>query len=466
MEDNVDALLKWLQQSPEFKLHESISVKNTPESGRGVYLTSGKIGQNVSLISIPSCFQLNIPTVTHHLHLYNNEIREIGHKLDISNNCPYIPDINEQDPRLIAYKMLENQYIHSLSSFQLLSLYIIAEWFLLPVWSDNSPQIQSFWKPFFDCWPTNDELSQIPTKWNFSDDPELKNLVGFLPKLSQKHVDRISKLIRNDWSIIEPTLAKWRQLIPEQVQDQYDLPQLFQYFLRVYFTINSRCLYAEIPTKDDDVASRFTLVPYVDYLNHVTEVDVHCYPKVNYNKKEYFGVGQFTMFSGKHRYVTIGEELYLNYGAHSNDILYNEYGFFVPNNPWNFVDITEEVCEFISSSLSTVEFLKSSDYWGDYSLSMENISYRLTVALSHFTSQDNRRVEKLIEGYISEDFFKSKNDSVLKEILVQKVSRINDSIRELENIAYTDPKKILYVRNIRSLHEDELNIINSVLNSL
>ncbi|KAL3234905.1 Ribosomal lysine N-methyltransferase 2 [Nakaseomyces bracarensis] len=462
MVEKVETLLQWLRQSPEFKLNQHITVEDTEDSGRGVYLSTGKIGPNVPLISIPSCFQLNTLTVRYHLHLFNRNIKASGEE----RHFPYLEEIKENDPRKVAYGLLDDEYIRSLTSFQLISLYILAEWFLLPAWSNNNQSFKSFWKPFFDCWPTDDELALIPTKWYFSKDDQIRDLIKYLPRSSQKHVQRISDLIQNDWNVIEPIINKWIELIENDYWNTFSLDNLFHLFIRVYFTINSRCLYAEIPDKKDDIASRFTLVPYVDYLNHTTDVDVHCYPRINYNKQDYCGVGQFTIYSGTYRYQTVGEELYLNYGAHSNDFLFNEYGFQVPQNPWNHMDISTEVCDVLARSQETVEFLKNMDYWGDYSVSYENVSYRLTVALSHFTSKDDRRVQKLMEGFITEDFFSTKNNVILRDILTQKKLKIESELANLDTNINKLQEKLLYVRNIRALHNDELQIINSILISL
>ncbi|CAI4396269.1 CBM_collapsed_G0013700.mRNA.1.CDS.1 [Saccharomyces cerevisiae] len=119
---------------------------------------------------------------------------------------------------------------------------------------------------------------------------------------------------------------------------------------------------------------------------HFSASDLHCYPQLSPQLRSegenIIGIGQFTIRCGDHLYDNINEELFLNYGAHSNDFLLNEYGFVVDGNKWNYLDISDEIIELIDDDKKEVKtFLLEHDYWGDYTINETDISYRIFVAL-------------------------------------------------------------------------------------
>ncbi|KAL3478675.1 hypothetical protein BJX99DRAFT_103271 [Aspergillus californicus] len=87
--------------------------------------------------------------------------------------------------------------------------------------------------------------------------------------------------------------------------------------------INSRSFYYISPGKDEpeDWNDAIGMVPYADYFNHID--DAAC--DVKFDGKKY-------TFTATRRYEK-GEEVYMNYGSHSNDFLLMEYGFCLDDNP-------------------------------------------------------------------------------------------------------------------------------------
>lgn len=465
MDDKISSLLEWLRQDDEFYLNECVEIKDTVQSGRGVYLDCGELKLNTPIVSIPGDYQLNKVSVLSHISHFNNAIQGSIGNTPIKDASDYYNQTNDDDPRYKAYKLLTTSFLEKLSSFQLLSMYILAEWFLLPHWSNG--KITSFWKPFFECWPTNEELSTIPTIWALSDNPLTKELLNHLPETSKTHVNRISTLVSKDWEVLQNIFEVWSTLHACPTNDNmYGMDEIFNFFLRIYFTINSRCLYAEIPGNGDDTASNFTLVPYVNFFNHTVDPDVHCYPRVKYMKKGKCGIGKFEIYCGRYSYKDLDEQLYLNYGAHSNDFLLNEYGFLISNNHWNNLDISKELKCILAKSPETVAFLKEWDYWDDYTISVEDISYRIIIALSHLTTRDNRKVTNLINGYMSEDYFRKENYRILKNLLEQLKLNSISKITQLNKLTPYDDLTTLYVRNIANLYEDEIEIINTIITSI
>ncbi|GAV52909.1 hypothetical protein ZYGR_0AI01910 [Zygosaccharomyces rouxii] len=452
MEAKIASLIHWLNDNGRFLLSENVCVSENDVSGRGVTLSSGIIRQNQLIVSVPSSCQLNFHTVLYHISRFNNRLM-IPHVTEKTETDTIGED--ELDPRYRAYGILNQDFLLGLSSFQLLEIYVMAEWILLPLWSEKL--VKSFWEPYFAIWPSQDELKSFPAVWQCSKRSEYKDLLNTLPTASKNHMLRISDLIEKDWQTILPILNAWNDMF----QTPLPLEEQFEKFLHIYRIINSRCLYTEVPLKQDDALSKFTMVPFVDFINHTHDVDSHCYPKINLRDRGSRGLGAFGIYCGDHIYKNMGEEILLNYGAHSNDFLINEYGFVIPSNEWNYIDITPEITAMVKDP-QLQSFLENNGYWGDYTVSAEDPSYRVIVALSLIVTQDYRRVEKLLMGYMSENFFLPKIKPMLREILVQLKDRSMAMIRILEKSTTTD----FCHQNLASIHHDYIEIIEKNLSKI
>lgn len=477
MDGKVNALLTWLKKSDKFYIAPNISISESPESGRGIVLSHGSIKKNDVIVSVPSSKQLNFYTILYHISKFNKELDIPGITIDkklIDNEENIVEAENKglTDPRYGFYSQLSKEYLLSLSSFQLISFYVLVENFLLPKWTHN--EIHSDWKPFFDIWPSMEELRSIPAIWCCEPNSRYRSLIKYLPTTSRNHMARISDLVRKDWKTISEVVLKWNNtcgsLSCTKNSDTFTSDELFSLFLHVYFVINSRCLYAEIPLKIEDPSSNFTLVPYVDFMNHICEVDLHCYPQLSVQLRsegeKIIGIGQFSVRCGEYFYKNINEELFLNYGAHSNDFLLNEYGFVVNGNKWNYLDISNEIIELINDDKEEVKtFLLEHDYWGDYTVNENDISYRILVALNYYVTRDERKVRKFIEGYISEDYFKPKISPILKKLLVSLTIKYKETLSQLKEKARNAEDKFC-LKNIVTLYEGYIKILTRHLQDL
>ncbi|QID83532.1 Ribosomal protein lysine methyltransferase [Saccharomyces pastorianus] len=476
MDVKICALLAWLKKSDSFYIAPNIKINDSPESGRGIVLSHHSIKKNDIIISIPSSKQLNFHTILYHISKFNNDLNISGVTIDRDladqeKNSVGVGSRGPIDPRFELYSQLSKEYLLNLSSFQLVSLYILVERYLIPKWTHN--RIISYWKPFFEIWPTKEELRSIPAIWNCDPNSQNRSLIEYLPMAARNHMTRISKLVREDWDAISEVVFEWNEMYGSILGVEnapiYTNDELFSLFLHNYFTINSRCLYAEIPVKRNDRLSNFTMVPYVDFLNHTCEVDLHCYPQLDTLLKseanENIGIGQFSIRCGERLYNNINEELFLNYGAHSNDFLLSEYGFVVNENEWNYLDISNDVIELINDDKMEVQtFLSKHDYWGDYTINKNEISYRIIVALSYYVTRDERRVQKFTEGYISEDYFKPKITPVLQMLLTSLVATYTKTLNQLEKKANTAEDK-LCLQNIITIYKGYIRILTHHLNN-
>ncbi|AGO13761.1 AaceriAGL108Cp [[Ashbya] aceris (nom. inval.)] len=398
-------LLDWLRTSDLTFISEKIEIVQDAASGRGVRLKTSEINCNEEIIGIPSEFQLNFHSVLHHLSQFNRTLIVPG--VTVAEADGYA---DAEDPRTLAYGLLDTETVLQLSSFQLLALYILAEWVLVRTWGCET---QSFWQPFFDIFPTRDDLRAIPAYYSLQSVSTSKDLLPLLSAASSSHCKRICQLAQGDWARICGILEQWNALFGDK--NTIPLEEQFEHFLHIYFIINSRCLYTPVPLKDnrDD---NFTMVPYVDFLNHTTTVSEHCYPKVESVRKLYGGVGRFSIRCGSHAYRVPMEEIFLNYGAHSNDFLLNEYGFTVDENEWDYIDVTE-IVESMIQKPEHVNFLREHDYYGDYTIAFDSVSFRVLVALALVATNDYERVTKYMMGYITDEYFGSKYSDLLVEVL-------------------------------------------------
>ena len=459
MEARIGRLIAWLKEANGFYISDQIAVKEIPSAGRGVVLAEGVIRKNDTIISIPSSHQLNFGTVLHHISKFNREIDAPEVKTSGEGDGALGEDGYEiEDPRFIAYSIFSTESLLQLTSFQLLSLYILAEWVLLPLWTDG--MVCSFWKPFFDVWPTADELRSIPSTWICEPDSPFKELVPLLPASSRQHAERIASSLESDWKVIFPVVETWLEKLPNTEMSPV---KLYQKFLHIYFVINSRCLYADISLKKDDNASKFTLVPYVDFLNHSDKTDIYCYPQIDKRRNCRYGVGNFQIRCGSHSYSNLGEQFLFNYGPHSNDFLLCEYGFTLGQNNWNYIDVTDKIVRMLEKDPHMTQFLQKLGYWGEYTINADDISYRTFVALSTIATGDYLRVEKLTLGYVSEDYFTGKIRLILLDLINNLLEEFQQHMKNLEGLREGKFKEdSLCVDNITRIYEGYLEILNSI----
>lgn len=455
MDDSVHRLIEWLQKSDRFVFSDKIQVSNIAGEGRGITLVHGEVRRNEIIISIPSDYQINFYTVLHHISIFN---KKIGTGDDSDHTISEHTIDSQIDPRCKAYSIFTREFLVQLNSFQLISLYILIEWILLPDWSNG--QIESFWKPFFDVLPNADDLKSIPTLWNCSKVIQRKNLIELLPASSRNHMDRISELVSTDWHMISSPLQELLSIFPS---NGYDINSLYEKYLHIYFIINSRCLHANIDIKKEDPLSQFTLVPLVDFINHSDQMDTYCYPKINYMEKTNCGIGQFVIRGGPYTFKSKHEQILFSYGPHSNDFLLNEYGFTLETNQWDFIDISEVMCDAIVQDAKMVEYLKSNDYWGDYTINKEGISYRAFVAVSLYTTKDYSRIDKLIAGFISEDFFVPKIKQNVRNILQSQLDVFDEMMKKIDDLEPLDLNDFC-IYNIKNIYRGYMNIVNNCMN--
>ncbi|KAJ6117567.1 hypothetical protein N7512_007292 [Penicillium capsulatum] len=190
------------------------------------------------------------------------------------------------------------------------------------------------------------------------DEQEHQNLMGFQARrLCKAYKDVCSARPGTDWST-------------------------FSYY---WMILNTRSFYWLGPgqTAPEDRNEALALVPFADYFNHS---DVDC--DVSFTDEEY------TLTATKD--YAKGEEVFMNYGSHSNDLLLAEYGFMMDQNRHDCIYLDDIVLRDLAAD--KLEELKDSQYYGKYVVNSEGVCYRTEVvaALMYMNVEDWRN--HVLEG--------------------------------------------------------------------
>ncbi|KAK6199966.1 uncharacterized protein RJT21DRAFT_37898 [Scheffersomyces amazonensis] len=433
------SLLEWIKNTNDEQLkpssHSYISSKLEVKDygingGRGINATSN-INRSELILRIPPSFLLNTNTVITHISKYNDSIK-LSEPYYTSLYTPYN---NLSDKFTKVYESLCLTDLLNLTSFQLLSLYICLE---------KQRGENSFWKPFIDMLPDISDFKYTPLIWKVNQVSNYEKLLLLLPKSTKQHTDNVYKRFMNDYEIVENLLHK----------KDFKNYITIELFLWSWMCINSRCLYMTLPQSKTS-ADNFTLAPYVDFLNHSCEDQ--CSIKVD-------GLG-FQVFTTNS--YSKDQQLYLSYGPHSNDFLLCEYGFVLPyENKWNDINISNFILPLLDNN--QIDFLKDNDYYDNYTLTAQGISFRTEVALAVLQEQNpqsSRKLQALLNGISDGSVYKYKSDLLLIEILEKIIHTCNNSLyleySDDEDIPTRERKRIIGI-----LYRNMLDICKQVKEKL
>lgn len=409
-------LLEWLSthSGPAF-ISPKITVKNDPDSGRGLY-ASDKISSLEEIVTVPHLLLLNFTTATAHVARFAG----------ISLHEPFYGKISvpktPNDQVTQIYQTFTMQGISKLLSFQFLGLYLVLE---------RRRGENSFWKPFLDMLPDLEELDLAPFVWTLLQSPGHEDLTKYLPRSTRKHTDKVVQRFESDYAVVNAFLGQHLKKID---------------FLWAWMCINSRCLYMEMPQKNDP-SDNFTLAPYVDFLNHLGNDE--CGIKID---TQGFHVLTSTSY-------TPGMELYFSYGPHSNEFLLCEYGFTLPHNRWNYLDISDYITPLLQPQ--HVAFLKEAGYYADYTINDLGISFRTEIALATLQEKDpsqSRKLRAFVDGISDGSVFQAKSQVLLKHILSKIVG---DSDRKLA-VELESPK----MKALAVLYNDTKTMAETTMKSM
>ncbi|EXJ95066.1 hypothetical protein A1O1_00184 [Capronia coronata CBS 617.96] len=191
--------------------------------------------------------------------------------------------------------------------------------------------------------------------WLYSD----KNSSGMPPKI----LDELGSKLESHLKTIAKAFPAQASALLSQTEP------LHWKFIHMWCIVGSRCFYYLRPgqpaPKDSNEA--MALCPGMDLFNHSDKP--HC--RTTYDRKGY----EVTAVQ-EHG---IGEEVLLGYGAHSNDLLWNEYGFIMggDGNVSDGVQLDEVVLASLTDAQKKT--LEKAGYLGDYWLKPEGLCWRSEV---------------------------------------------------------------------------------------
>lgn len=246
--------------------------------------------------------------------------------------------------------------------------------------------------------PTRDEIHALmPFCWP----PELQAL---LPAAAATALVEQRANFNEDWAMVQEAFGD------EVPKDD---------FVYSWLLVNTRTFYhTSRRTKDLPNEDHMILQPIADLLNHSSH---GC--SVSYDERE------FTVTTVREHQA--GEELFISYGAHSNDRLLVEYGFMLApvSNPWDEVCIDPYIIpELLAANLK--ENLTELDYWANYMIDDDTACYRTEIALRALLLTPHQ-LQDVLDGQRDEDLDRESVDRKLLAITRACDGEIDKQLAEL-----------------------------------
>ncbi|KAJ4384137.1 hypothetical protein N0V86_000982 [Didymella sp. IMI 355093] len=301
-------------------------------------------------------------------------------------------------PSVKAFKLPDNVTVHGKLAASL------ALWY-----SDPAHEEYALWQA---VWPTEEDFrSTMPIHYN-------KKLQDLLPiAASTLLMNQLTKLDK-DWADLKPHL-------PSISKDLYTYTWLI---------VNTRTFYWNYPdmsnshprlpkrknklTGDDCYA----MCPFMDYFNHS---DVGCDPQAD---SKGYSVTADRMYKA-------GEEVFVSYGAHTNDFLLAEYGFILESNKRDAIPLDHLITPLLDRDQT--QALKEDGFYGNYTLfapgADETICHR-TQAVLRLLVLDSKRYSSFVGGDDDGDREQGKLHGYLADLLTKYSRQVMDILEEVEGL--------------------------------
>ncbi|CAG8523434.1 1737_t:CDS:10 [Funneliformis mosseae] len=253
---------------------------------------------------------------------------------------------------LLTHDSLRDQYYRhpmKFSAHQFIALYLILEY---------KKGTQSNIYPYIDMLPK--DFDNMPLTYG-------KEIFDLLPYNVKVDVESQRAKFERDYTGIKKFLDGKPDVQSKISREDY---------LWGWLCVNTRCIYLE--TKSSyDVKDHIAIAPFLDFLNHSHESKIK---------------GEFNHMTQCYEITTLtpykkGNQVFINYGPHDNFFILMEYGFVIPNNPYNYVSLDKEFFEISFPGESELirqeklDLLFHNGFYGDYCLRISEISFRLLTAL-------------------------------------------------------------------------------------
>lgn len=249
-----------------------------------------------------------------------------------------------------------------------------------------------------DVFPSRSDIStSMPLCWS----PDLQAL---LPKSGQKLLKSQGVKFEKDWSFVSAAY-------PQMNRDEY----LYSWLL-----VNTRTFYHTTPKTQKELPKEdhMVLQPVADLFNHSPR-------------------GCSVAFSHEGFMITTttsaaaGEEMFIQYGSHSNDFLLVEYGFILPSNMNSFDEVSLDAYILPQLSKEEKDMLESRSFLGSYMLDAETVCYRTQVSLRAMCLSEEQWLD-FLAGQREEDVDQRKVDDMLLKLL-RKFDKDIERMKEAVN---------------------------------
>jgi hypothetical protein len=243
-----------------------------------------------------------------------------------------------------------------------------------------------------------------------------KDLQGLLPHAATLLLTNQRAKLEKDWKDLHTH-------IPSVDKDM---------FTYTWLIVNTRTFFWEYPdlpnshprlpkkrsqlTADDCYA----MCPFMDYFNHS---DVGCNPESD--SRGYSVTAD--------RDYKAGEEVFVTYGAHTNDFLLAEYGFILDSNQNDSMPLDHILLPLFNTE--QVDALKEDGFHGNYTLFAKEptICHRTQAAL-RLLLLDNKRYSLFVSGDDDGIREQSRVNTYLADVLTKYSRQIIDILEELERL--------------------------------
>ncbi|KZM23298.1 uncharacterized protein EKO05_0004501 [Ascochyta rabiei] len=301
-------------------------------------------------------------------------------------------------PSVKALKLPDNITVHGRLAASL------ALWY-----SDPSHKEYDLWQA---VWPTEEDFkSTMPIYYN-------KALQDLLPRAAELLLTNQRTKLNKDWTDLHPHL-------PTISED------LFTY---TWLIVNTRTFYwnyPDLPNSHPRLPKRknkltgddcYAMCPFMDYFNHS---DVGCDPEAD--SKGYSVTAD--------RAYQAGEEVYVSYGAHTNDFLLAEYGFILESNMRDAVPLDHLILPLLDKEQT--QALKEDGFYGNYTLfaggASETICHR-TQAVLRLLVLDSKRYSAFVGGDDDGDREQGRLYGYLVGLLTKYSRQVMDVLEEAEGL--------------------------------
>jgi hypothetical protein len=317
-------------------------------------------------------------------------------------------------PTVKAFKLPDNVTVHGKLAASL------ALWY-----SDPTHDEYALWQA---VWPTEEDFrSTMPIYYN-------KKLQDLLPIAA-------STLLTNQLTKLDKDWADFKPHLPSISRDLYTYTWLI---------VNTRTFYwnyPDMPNSHPRLPKRknkltgddcYAMCPFMDYFNHS---DVGCDPQAD--SKGYSVTAD--------RAYRAGEEVFVSYGAHTNDFLLAEYGFILEINKRDAIPLDHLITPLLDRDQT--QALKEDGFYGNYTLfapGADEIICHRTQAVLRLLVLDSKMYSSFVGGDDDGDREKRKLHGYLADLLTKYSRQVIDILEEVEGLEVDEETNMKSRRKSRS----------------